>query len=408
MKLKTLILTLLTFVTIESYSQIDFEKGYFIDESNQRTECLIKNVDWYYNPTGFDYKLTPDGPVEEADIQSVKEFGIGDLTRYVRADVKIDYSGNSINELSTNKNPEFKQELLFLKVLIDGEASLFLYNGTNITRFFYKMKDSDINQLIYKQYLVDDGYAHNYTFRQQLYADMKCKTMEERDFTAIKYVENDLKRVFTKFNSCTNSDYISFYETKQLKDFFNLSLRPGVTMGKLSMENSESSLKNTDFGNSLSFRLGAEAEFLLSSNKNKWGIIAEPTYRYYKAEQTSESSLSGGVLISKVDYKSIELPVGVRHYFYLNDQSKLFANIVYVFDFAFNSSLKNTRNDGSIASTLELKSRGNFAFGAGYKYQDRYSIEIRYNTNRDTMSNYVVWNSEYSSLNVIFGISLFN
>ncbi|WP_303919140.1 hypothetical protein [Draconibacterium sediminis] len=60
--------------------------------------------------------------------------------------------------------------------------------------------------------------------------------------------------------------------------------------------------------------------------------------------------------------------------------------------------MKNTRNDGSIASTLELKSRGNFAFGAGYKYKDRYSLEIRYNANRDTMSNYVVWNSEYSSL----------
>ena len=39
-------------------AQISFEKGYYIDNSNQKVDCLIKNVDWKNNPTSFEYKLS--------------------------------------------------------------------------------------------------------------------------------------------------------------------------------------------------------------------------------------------------------------------------------------------------------------------------------------------------------------
>ena len=39
------------------FAQISFEKGYFINNANQKTNCLIKNQDWKDNPTEFEYKL---------------------------------------------------------------------------------------------------------------------------------------------------------------------------------------------------------------------------------------------------------------------------------------------------------------------------------------------------------------
>ena len=36
-----------------SFGQIRYENGYYIDNNNRRTECLIKNVDWGNNPKGF-------------------------------------------------------------------------------------------------------------------------------------------------------------------------------------------------------------------------------------------------------------------------------------------------------------------------------------------------------------------
>ncbi len=400
-------MALITISCIKSYSQIIFENGYFIDESNKKIECLIKNIDWQNNPTKFEYKLLEDEPAQEATIQTVKEFGINNVSKYIRVKTNIDRSSDQIDKMSSERNPSFKEELLFLKVLIEGNAVLFLYIDANLTRMFYKLDDSEIEQLVYKRYLIESKIFVNDYFKQQLFLKLKCEEIGLNDIERLTYSKRDLEKLFIKYNECTSSDYIS-YETKKKRDLFNLTFRPGLNYSSLEIKNSVSGSKDTDFGNNIGIRFGIEAEFILPFNKNKWGIIIEPTYQYYKSEQSNESSgVSGGILVSKVDYRSIELPVGVRYYFYLNDKSKLFINVSYVFDFPFNSSIKFVRNDGSVLSELEIKSRRNLALGVGYKYKDRYSIEIRYNTNREILSDYSYWNSKYNSININLGLSLF-
>ena len=48
---KQILLLLTTILSLNSYSQINFDKGYFINDSNQKVDCLIKNIDWKNNPT---------------------------------------------------------------------------------------------------------------------------------------------------------------------------------------------------------------------------------------------------------------------------------------------------------------------------------------------------------------------
>ena len=187
-----------------------------------------------------------------------------------------------------------------------------------------------------------------------------------------------------------------------------MSIRPGINNSSLEIKNIFQDSKDTDFGNKMAARIGIEAEFILPFNKNKWGIIIEPTYQYFKSEQSrATSNISGGFLVSKVDYKSIELPLGVRYYIYFNNQSKLFANLSYVLDFTKNSTIKFLRNDGSMLSELEIRARMNFALGIGYKYKDRYSLEIRYYTKRNILGEYLYWNSDYRTISILFGYSLF-
>ena len=407
MRKQLLVIALITISSIESYSQIIFENGYFINESNKKIECLIKNIDWKNNPTEFKYKLSQNDTVQKATIQTVKEFGINNVSKYIRAKTNIDRSSDQLGKMSSERNPNFQEELLFLKVLIEGQASLFLYIDGNFTRFFYKLNDSEINQLVYKRYLVDNKISNNDYFKQQLFLQLKCEGIQQNDLVHLRYNRQDLEGLFIKYHECANSYYI-YFEPKQKKDLFNLNIRLGLKYSSLEIQNSPTGSRDTDFGNSIGIRFGIETEFILPFNKNKLSIIIEPTYQDYKSEQSEEtSSVSGGILVSKVDYKSIELPVGVRRYLYLNGKSKLFTNISYVFDFSINSSIKFLRNDNTLLSELEIKSRGNLALGIGYKYKNRYSIEIRYNTNRDILSDYLYWSSNYNGLNIIFGLSMF-
>lgn len=407
MRLQIVFLVLFSIFLLKSYSQITFESGYFINDSSQKTDCFIKNIEWRNNPTEFEYKLTLEAAIQKANISNVKEFGINGISKYIKALVNIDRSSNTINEMSSEKNPIFKEELLFLKVLIEGKASLYLYENRSLTRFFFKTEELEISQLVYKQYLVKDQVAQNNHFRQQLYSHLKCQNIASQNIKYLKYYEKDLMKFIIKYNECTDADFIN-YESTQRRDYFNLSIRPGVNLSNLNIQNSLMESSETDYGNKFSFRFGTELEFILPYNKSKWAIILEPTYQYYRSENYKEKIIGpGDVVLTKVNYQSIELPIGFKHYFYFNDHSKIFVNISYVFDFAFNSSIESSIKGESLNEPLEINSTGNFAFGLGYKFKDRYSMEIRYQTAREVLHSYSYWYSDYKTLSLLFGYTIF-
>lgn len=411
-QLLTLALILVSLSGIESYSQIVFESGYFIDESNQKIECLIKNIDWYSNPTEFEYKLSQDSEVQTATIQNVKEFGVDNFFRYIRTKVEIDRSSSKIGSFSFERDPVFQEEVLFLKVLLEGPASLFLYKDGELTRFFYSLDDSEITQLVFKNYATDDDgmtFAENNYYKQQLFLKLKCNDLREKDFELLEYEKRYLERLFVKYNECVDPNYIS-NQPKQKKDIINLSLRPGLSYNNLMISNTMYSHLNSEFNNLIGISFGIEAEFVMPFNKNKWGLIIEPNYQFIKAELTQHSNFTRTDFISKIDFKIFQLPVGIRHYFYLNEKSKLFANISCVFNLSeANSSVSFFEIDGTpIQKSLNIKSASRYSFGLGYKYKDRYSIEMQYKANDDILSDYVYWrSSDFNSFSIIFGYSLF-
>lgn len=387
-------------ITSPSFSQIVFEKGYFIDESNQKIECLIKNVGWRNNPTQFSYKLSPDEEVKTGSLENVIEFGVTNTLRYVRANVKIDRSSSQTRDLTNYRSPKFNEELLFLKVLIDGEASLYHFVDGNLVRFFYNSNDSVITQLVYKKFEKDQqSIGTNNFFRQQLFNDLNCEKNDSEYFERVTYSKKELEKVFVAYNNCKTGTF-KRYDTSHKKNQFNLTLRPGLRSSSLSIQNSISRRRNTDFDNKLSFQLGFEAEFMLSFNRNKWSIIIEPTYQQYKSEKeiTTETVT--------VDYESIELPIGVRHYFFLSEKSKVFLNGLYVLDFDLNSTINFVSN--STDNLLEITSSPNLAFGIGYKQNNKYSLEMRYQIpNRGILNQFTFWRSEYQVISFILGYSIF-
>lgn len=394
-------------LTIDTLSQIYFEKGYFVDSSNEKVECLIKNIDWKNNPTEFKFRISQNATVQNASIEGIREFGIYGVCKYVRALVLIDRSSDEVNKLTYERNPVLETEQLFLKVLIEGDASLFLYENANLTRFFYSLKDSAIDQLVYRRYLSDDRIAHNNYFRQQLFNELSCQSILSKDVEGLRYNRNDLEQLFIKYNECVSSEFIK-YEPVRRERSIKLSFRPGLTYSELAISNPLTDLWDTDFGSKFGARLGIEAEFVLPFNKNKWGVIVEPTYQYFQSERTRESTdILGLIIVSKIDYQSIELPIGIRYYLFINDLSKMFLNFSFIVDFSGNSSIEYTRPDGFALNSLEVRSGINFGLGLGYKYKDKYSVSIRAQTSRDILRDYVFWSSSYRAFSIICGYRLF-
>ncbi|UJH68276.1 porin family protein [Allomuricauda sp. SCSIO 65647] len=401
-------------MSISGYSQITFEKGYFIKNSGEKVECLIKNQDWKNNPIRFDYKLYEGDHVKIETIQNVKEFRINNTLKYVRHKAKIDRSSGSVNTMSEDSRPIFSEEEVFLKILVEGKSSLYQYTEGNLFRYFFDTEEVAITPLVFKRYKTrhyqTKGYesksfrvAQNDAYKRQLWNNLKCEELSKKRFEKLKYTKDDLINIFIAYNQCVDPTYIGT-EQKQKRDLFNLTLRPRLNISSPSTPDPVIASRNINFDDNQSFGFGLEVEYILPFNKNKWGIIAEPTYQYYSAEKDVEnSSISGGRIITTFDYSSIEVPVGIRHYIFLNDSSKLFINVGYTFDFTLDNFVEFRRADNSILDSFEFLTGENLAYGVGFKFKNRYSAEFRYQSSRDIRFS----GSAYESMSFILGYTVF-
>lgn len=412
MKITTSIILCLLFTTF-SFSQIVFEKGYFIKNSGERIECLIKNEDWQNNPNSFKYKLSQDSQISEVTIREVSEFNIIYRSKFKRFNVAIDRSSSNINELSNERAAKFKNEILFLRVLVEGASNLFSYENGNIKRFFFNLNQNNVKQLIYKLYNSDKGYVvKNYRYKQQLINNLKNDCITIKHIKNINYYEKELVNLFLKYNNCNSNSSTTYIQKKQKREAFNLTIRPRINSSFLSIDPpSINRDRGVDFDNELSLRFGIELEYVLPFNKNKWSIIMEPTFQNFNSETTQDDINS---LITTLDrtfianYKSIELPIGLRHSFYLSKKTKLFINTLYVIDFSIDSEIEigfsNLFDQTKIS--YSINTRSNLAFGLGTKH-NKFSAEFRYGTSRNLFSTLASFGSSYKTASLIFGYTLF-
>jgi hypothetical protein len=203
-----------------------------------------------------------------------------------------------------------------------------------------------------------------------------------------------LIEIFSKYNQSVDPKTAET-SVKPKKDLFNLNVRAGYSINKLSITNPSSPVYDIDFDNESQLRFSVEAEFILGFNKNKWAFIAEPTYQSYETEKVHRN------FNTIVQYKSIEIPMGVRYYSFLNDNSKLFFNFQYIIEFQLDSKINYQPK-----TDLKVVSRKPIAMGLGYKFKDKYSVEFRYSTkNIVEQSDYLT--SKFATTSVIFGYTIF-
>lgn len=398
MKIRTLHLLFL-FMTSVLTAQVAFEKGYIIDNSGNKVECFIKDLEWSNNPTEFQYKLTEDSnEIITGTLNSIQIFALGNHTKYKNVTVGVDKASNKTANMSKHYEPDFVTETVFLKWLVEGSVNLFNYQNNQTQRFFYSIDDKKIEQLVYKKFLLNsNSVSLNDSFKKQLYDNLKCETMSISDSRMLAYEERDLTEFFQKYNVCSNSESKVYKGTKN-KGKFNFSAKVGYFSSSLNIDYEEKFLaqdrQSAELDSKSSIRIAAEVEYVLPTNNNKWAVFLEPGYQAYKASKT----YSGGNFATfeqtvTVDYQYVDVPVGLRHYMFLNTNSKLFLSVAFVFVLDLSEKVDYEDNNGPL--DLPINSSANLCFGLGFSYLNRFSVEARISTPRDITSGKILFTSKY-------------
>ncbi|NAS12614.1 porin family protein [Poritiphilus flavus] len=385
-------------LSLNSNAQIRFEKGYFLNNLGERTNCLIKNVGWKSNPTEFEYKLGESEAPQKATTYGIAEFGIEGGITYRKFKVAIDRSSLQLKYLSKTKEPQFKNETLFLKVLVEGDANLYSYEDSSLKRFFISKSDSNAEQLIYKKYLSASGQiGENLAYKNQIWEQLRCEGLSLADARKTAYNEKHLIRYFHNYNSCMDDTYtIAEKAVAKTGDKIHLGIRVGTNSASLDINNTQTENRDADFGNMIGLRFGAQVELVMPFNRNKWSIYINPMYQSYEGEKALINQ------IVSVDYASIETSLGLRHYFFLSDHSKIFINAGAIFDTPINSKF-----DYEIGNDYDIESRIGFNLGMGFRFKDSYGLEVVYAPERQLLGNFAFLESGYTSLAFVLSYNFF-
>lgn len=392
MKKKFLIFILtLTFLT--NYSQIKFEPGYYLTKNGEKINGLIKNVDWVNNPKTFEFKLNETSETKILSVNEVSEFKINNASHFFSFLVKIDRSSNELNKISSRLKPNFSNEKLFLKMLVDGKAKLYEYTDGNLIRYFFENDKKSINQLVYKTFKFESQIKENNLYKQQLLLNLDCSNFSKDKINHISYSKNDLVKLFIDYSNCHNENKIEVQSKKKRKSF-NLTIVSGLRLASINVNNTTFNNRTANFKNTLSLAVGIEGEFILPFNKNKWTIPLASSFQRFSSE--IENNLRNDI----ATYMSLEMSVGLRHYLFLTDNSKLFFNGAILFDFPTNSSI-NLSSGGK----LDITGGDNLSLGIGFKI-NKFRSEIRYQTNRELLNDYSSYTGEYNSWMLVFGYDI--
>ncbi|MGB5943357.1 MAG: tRNA modification GTPase [Leeuwenhoekiella sp.] len=395
--------TLLTVLLISfiGNAQIGFEKGYYINNEDLKIVCFIRNVEWNNNPESLKYRLSEDGEILDADISGIKEFVIGDRTKFIRRSVNIDQSKTNLDEMSYSIDPVFEEKEVFLEVLFEGVTNLYSYAGGDITRYYFNKDGEPIAPLIYKSYKTSNYEVHkNEGFKFQLWDAMECEAYTIKVLNKLDYYQRDLVDFFIAYHTCVGADYTN-YTIKPERDAFHLSIRPGLSQSILEVDQGASRRDNVNFDATLNFTIGVEVEYVLPFNRNKWAVKFEPTYQKFSARDSVVGSSQSRDAV-KIDYGFVELATGIRHYMYFNQKSKAFVNASLLYVLGGNSEI--IYDPGK---DFEIGSNVNYALGMGYKYNNKYSFEFRYFLNRDLLNRFPGINAEFKKISLILGYTIF-
>ena len=368
---------LLLLIPVASIAQIKFEKGYFIDNQNLRTECFIRSIDWNDTPTSFDYKLAENGsPVSKKDFE-VSEFGVGNV-RFISRDVEMDQSSDWADRLSRTRAPEMENVRVFLKVIVDGKYRLYRYDRNEMMRFYYDSDSLPLKQLIYKRFYTDNGkltMARNTLFRMQLDADVKCENGSTPKTANLNYNSTDLIKYFEAVNACATTAADAPVAAKtptEIKTKGQFHLKSSVFLGQHSFAFDKIGLSH-DFGSKSYVTFGGEVEYILPFWNNKWSAIAEVSYnKFNETEHTDTFDRFD------IEFKYLLFSVGARHYFFLNQDAKIFVNAVLNYEAIHDGSFVQYSHEDTVFPGYAIGRNSVVpSVGAGFAYS-RFSAEMRY------------------------------
>ncbi len=355
-------------------AQVNFQRGFYINNQNDTIHCDIKNKGWSFIPESFTVRNIDSNETYNISTAEIKLLKISNKVKFERILVQEDISDNNPEKIALDKNIEFTETERFLKVLLESKYSLYVAEEGSFKKFFYTDQNGIVRQLVNKRYYTEGRIVTNSQEHiKQLLRINECQNPELNNFVFnIKLSESNLIYYFEQINSCADNEIINFEEKiPESKSKINYSLKFGYSNTKSKYSRtSQNSSESISFPSSSTFIYGVEVEIPIKVNKNKWSLIFEPTFKKLQSSKTVIDQRIERTYEFQVN--TLDIPVGIRYKFYLSDDFNLFLTLKP----QYTVILGNSYIDFDFGQSFDPETKFNTSIGAGLNWK-RFIFEYR-------------------------------
>ncbi|MBQ4184236.1 MAG: hypothetical protein II652_04755 [Bacteroidales bacterium] len=358
---KILVAFIILAASLNIKAQVVFKPGYIVDNQGVKTECQIKDYGWLFSPERVVYKLSEESDEVTATVRDLSAFGVQGAD-YIRREVSVDISPISLDNLSVNRMPEYEKRTVFLKVLHQGEVSLYEYYKDH-PLYFYDMGGGVI-PLVYKKYQESKNgtIRTNAGFREQIKQFPGAANLSRSKLESLDYTASDLLLLFGEAPEPV--------EKGRDMDF---AVLVGGGISSFDYKVIKSGIGHCEY-------LGFELESYLPFAARRFSVAVQPSLQFAYGE-IEYRKYSGAMEKNQIKVFDLSVPLTVRYNIYLNQKSRLMIDALVGYDFPLNR--------GCFLLNKDYKYVGSFRIGGGLGYRyGHLRAELRYTAGSAHLSRF--------------------
>lgn len=284
----------------DTFGQKNLSSGYVIQTNGDTLSGFIDYRNWGKNPKQVTFKASKSANAIGYTPLDIVEFGVADEC-YKGAIVQTEISPFRTNELTNDKEPNFRTDTVFLQTMIQGPKSLFHYKTQAGKDQFYIEENDNYTFLLQKKYVKEvrgkRTMAENKAYLSELlnYLD-DCPTINAK-IKELKYTKKELEKLFVAYYDCIDTPIPFHKKTPRITIDFGVLAGVSASSTNFKSQSAFNDLVNTDFPTSVDPIGGIFIDLIFPRNQKRWSVSNEIMISSFNTEVRTEDVISESTTI---------------------------------------------------------------------------------------------------------------
>lgn len=322
--MKNFLILIMLLFTINGFSQNGYVNGFVVKNNGDTLKGRIYSPGWDVTPKQIRFRQG-NAAEEQFSASQIRSFSITGVDNYISSALAIDNSPVDDNSLLSVDSSILKTDTIFLRVVVNGTASLYYYRGPDQKQHFFIGKNDAVNELIWHRYKItqnDIQYVkEDKKFIGQLtYYMSDCPEMRNT-FDNLKYSESSLQPIFVSYANCKGST--NTFIAKQNSISARLGVLAGASISSVTFKGPGfQGIEDVPFKSTVAPVFGVKLDFYLVPKNKNYSLYDDLEFQPVSFTGHGTSSSSGVFFFDntyKINVDYLFLNTMFRYYFSQGD-----------------------------------------------------------------------------------------